>query len=147
MRIKIIDGRITEKMMQPAHVGDAGIDLRAAIAEPVSIPYGMSVKFGTGIKVAIPQYFVGLIFPKSGKGSKGLHLSNVVGVIDSPYRGEVIATVKNNATNIKPMIINPLDKIFQMVVIPHYDYVQIRFVDNLGDTERGEDGFGSTDHE
>lgn len=146
MQMQIIDTRITPAMMAPAHPGDAGIDLRATSTENVTIPMGMSAKFGTGIKMAIDAGWVALIFPKSGKGSKGMHLANVVGVIDSGYRGEIIATIKNNATNIKPMIIEPLGKIFQMVIVPHYVWKNMQFVGSLDDTERGSDGFGSTDN-
>lgn len=146
MKMQITDGRITPAMMTPAHKGDAGIDLRASITKNVSVPMGTSEKFGTGVKMAIEPGWVALIFPKSGKGSKGMHLANVVGVIDSGYRGEIIATIKNNASNIKPMIIEPLDKIFQMIIIPHYVWENMQFVSSLDETERGDQGFGSTDH-
>ena len=145
MQIQILDNRLTALMLQPTHKGDAGIDMRACIDKEVNIPRGHTVSVPAGIKTAIPDGFVGLLIPKSGKGSKGLNLANVIGVIDSGYRGEVIMKIKNNANNVSPMIVKPMDKVVQMVVVPHYDYSQLQFTINLNDTTRGEDGFGSTD--
>lgn len=145
MEIQIVDPRVTPEMLTPAHEADAGIDLRACLNTSINIPLGLSYKVNSGIKVAMEPGWVGLLIPKSGDGSKGKHLANVIGVIDAGYRGPVLMNIKNNSNNIKPMIINPLDKLVQMVVIPHYEYKKMKFVDSLSDTARGEDGFGSTD--
>lgn len=145
MQVQILDSRLTEEMLTPAHEGDAGIDLRACISGSISIPMGGSEMVKSGVKTAIPVGWVGLLFPKSGKGSKGMHLANVVGVIDATYRGEILMNIKNNRNNLNAMVIKPMDKLVQMVVIPHYEYKRMQFVASLDETTRGEDGFGSTD--
>lgn len=143
MKIKIIDDRLTQEMMIPAHVGDAGIDLYACKVTTVKLFPEEVATFPTGIKVVIPTDWVGLIFPKSGKGSKGLHLANVTGVIDSVYRGQIFAKIKNNSESM--LAIKPMEAIAQMVVVPHYDYQKMVFVDEeLDETDRGEGGFNST---
>lgn len=146
MQIKIIDDRLTMNQLSPAHVGDAGIDLYACIHEPVKMFPEQVVKIPSGIKTAIPHGWVGLIFPKSGKGSNGMHLANVVGVIDSTYRGQIFIKVKNNSENKhKMMLIKPMEAIAQMVVMPHFEYSSMVFVSGeLDETSRGEGGFNST---
>jgi len=144
MIIQIINKAITQEMLRPQHHGDAGLDLRASIAEPITIARGLSHKIPSGIRTAIPEGWVGLMTPRSGKGSKGLHLGNVLGVIDATFRGEILMNVKNNSNNVSPLVINPLDRIMQLVVVPHYDYNQMLFVNDLDETSRGDSGFGDS---
>ena len=125
-----------------AHDGDAGADLRASIEGPVTINPGESAWVPTGVHVAIPQGHVGLQFARSGLGcSHGVCLANGVGVIDSGYRGEVRAKLLNLGT--EPYTVRPLDRVCQLVIVP---YVRAKFwtVNNLSDSDRGEDGYGST---
>lgn len=122
-----------------AHEGDAGIDLRAA--EAVTIEPMESEKVRTGIAAEIPDGCVGLVFPRSGLGSNGLTMRNAVGVVDSGYRGEIMAAMWN--TTEQPWSIGKGDRIAQLVVVP-YVRCEIEEADGLSDTERGEGGYGST---
>ena len=127
------------KLPSYAHAGDAGMDLRAA--ETVTIMQGCSIKVGTGVRVAIPGGYVGLQFPRSGLGTRGLTLRNCVGVIDSGYRGEILAGLWN--TTDKPWTVKRGERVCQLVVMP-YAACEVVQVDELDDTERGTDGYGST---
>ena len=122
-----------------AHEGDAGLDLRAA--ESVAIQPGQSAMVPLGVAVEIPVGCVGLQFPRSGLGSKGITLRNAVGVIDSGYRGEVKAALWN--TTDKPYVVFKGDRVCQMVVMP-YVPCGVEIAQELSDSERGEDGYGST---
>lgn len=122
-----------------AHDGDAGLDLRAA--ESVTVPAGGSALVRTGVRVEIPSGCVGLVFPRSGLGSRGITLRNAVGVIDSGYRGEVMAALWNTTGD--EFECEKGDRICQMVVMP-YVPCQVVSVEELSDTERGSDGHGST---
>ena len=122
-----------------AHEGDAGMDLRAA--EQYAIKPGDSAKVKTGIAVQIPDGCVGLVFPRSGLGSKGLTMRNAVGVVDSGYRGEVMAALWN--TTRADWVIYPGDRIAQLVIVP-FARCEIEEAESLDDTDRGEGGYGST---
>lgn len=122
-----------------AHEGDAGLDLRAV--EDVTIPAGQSAMVRTGLHVEIPAGCVGLQFPRSGLGSKGITLRNAVGVIDSGYRGEVMAAMWN--TTGAAIDIERGDRICQLVVMP-YCPCTLQEVEELSESERGTDGYGST---
>lgn len=124
------------------HEGDAGADLRAHIDGPLTIQTGESAWVPTGVRLAIPEGHVGLQFPRSGLGcNHGICLANGTGVIDSGYRGEVRAKLLNLGS--EPFTVNPGDRICQLVIIP---YTKARFwtVDELSESDRGEDGYGST---
>ena len=120
----------------------AGADLRAVLDAPVTIKPNESVLIHTGIAVAIPAGYVGLVYARSGIACKrGLAPSNKVGVIDADYRGEIMVSLHNHGTT--EQTIDPDERIAQMVITPfiHCEYEE---VDNLDDTERGAGGFGST---
>ena len=120
----------------------AGADLRAILDEPIIINPNESVLIHTGIAVAIPDGYVGLIYARSGIACKrGIAPSNKVGVIDADYRGEIMVSLHNHGTT--EQTIAPDERIAQMVVTPfiHCEYEE---TDNLDDTERGAGGFGST---
>ena len=124
------------------HDGDAGADLRANIDGPLTIQPGESAWVPTGVRMAIPEGHVGLQFPRSGLGcNHGICLANGVGVIDSGYRGEVRAKLLNLGS--EPFTVNPGDRICQLVIVP---YTKARFwtVNELGESDRGTDGYGST---
>ena len=142
MKIQITDNRLTPKMMAPATEGSAGIDLYACIDTPVRLWEDEKVKVSAGIKVAIPQGWIGVIVPRSSTGFEGKWLANVIGVIDSDYRGDVIVAIKNTSNWIE--VIAPMDRIAQMLVIPHYEYNNIEVTDTLDETIRGVGSFGST---
>lgn len=122
-----------------AHDGDAGLDLRAV--EDYVIHPGQSIMVRTGLRAEIPQGCVGLEFPRSGLGSRGITMRNAVGVIDSGYRGEVLCPLWN--TTEEPFAIHRGDRVCQMVVMP-YCPCSIEEADELSDSERGTDGYGST---
>lgn len=129
-----------------AHDTDAGLDFTA-----ISYEYKEDIDchvFGTGIALEIPEGYVGLCFPRSSNRKTDLYLTNSVGVIDAGYRGEIMASFKNR--DFTPDVIAQLkkgykvgDRIFQMIIIP---YPKIKFVevDELSNSDRGENGHGSS---
>lgn len=125
-----------------SHKGDAGYDLYADIDYPVTIEPHTTEMISTGIAVQIPEGYFGGIFARSGLASKqSLRPANCVGVIDSPYRGECVVALHNDADI--PRTINPCDRIAQLIVMPYLDF-EFNEVSELSDTDRGEGGFGST---
>lgn len=122
-----------------AHDGDAGMDLRAV--EDCTIDPDESAMVRTGLHVEIPRWHVGLVFPRSGLGSKGITLRNAVGVIDSGYRGDVLAALWN--TTSEPFEVHKGDRVCQLVVMP-YCPCSVEEVTELSGTERGTGGHGST---
>jgi dUTP pyrophosphatase len=144
---KILDNRITPEMLQPATPDSAGIDLRACIDDKVTIKPGECVLIPSGIAIHIndPGY-AGFIFPRSGLGHKqGLVLGNLTGVIDSDYQGQIMVSAWNrNQTLSDCVIINPLDRIAQLVFMPVMR-PRLELVESFEESVRGVGGFGSTD--
>lgn len=123
-----------------AHEGDAGLDFAAN--ETVTLEPGERKLVGTGVRIAVPDGYVGLLFPRSGNAAKkGLTLANSVGVIDSGYRGEVKGIMVNLGSD--PVTINSGERIMQLVLVPFLT-AAVTPVLSLEETERGENGFGST---
>jgi dUTP pyrophosphatase len=124
-----------------ARAGDAGLDLRSAI--DVEVGPGERALVPTGLAVAIPEGYAGLVLPRSGLATRqGLTLANAPGLIDSGYRGELTCAVVNLDRN-EPVSIQKGDRIAQLVVIP-VPAVEPIWVEELPASERGERGFGST---
>jgi dUTP pyrophosphatase len=120
----------------------AGADLHAILDAPIIIQPHESVLIHTGIAVAIPAGYVGLVYARSGIACKrDLAPSNKVGVIDADYRGEIMVSLHNHGT--VDQTVEPNERIAQMVITPIYSSIYEE-VDNLDDTERGTGGFGST---
>lgn len=120
----------------------AGYDLYACTENSIVIKPHTTQKIGTGIAVAVPDGYFGAIFARSGLAAKqGLRPANCVGVADSDYRGEYIVAVHNDTD--EEQIINPGERIAQMVVMP-YLAVEFEEVSQLDETARGAGGFGST---
>ena len=121
----------------------AGYDLHARTPNgPVCVPPGETRMIGTGLALVIPQGYFSAVFARSGLSVKcGLRPANCVGVIDSDYRGEVIAALHNDGP--EPQIVNNGDHIAQLVLLPFCPAEYIR-TDVLHGTERGTGGFGST---
>ena len=120
----------------------AGYDLYACIEEPLIINPHETVMVPTGLSMELPKRTYAAIYARSGLASKrGLRPANCVGVCDSDYRGEYIVALHNDSNMSR--IINPNDRIAQLVVMP---YIPIQFVevDELDNTNRGDGGFGST---
>lgn len=120
----------------------AGADLYAVLSEPITVNPGETVMVHTGLAFEIPEGYAGFVFARSGLASKkGLAPANKVGVIDSDYRGEVMAALFNHSDS--PVTIVHGERIAQIVFLP-YAAARFSFDDELCDTERGEGGFGST---
>ncbi len=123
-----------------AHDGDAGLDLTAV--EAATLPPGGRAAVGTGLAVAIPVGWVGLVHPRSGLALRqGLTVANAPGTIDAGYRGELKVILVNLGAD--PVEIAPGDRIAQLV-LQRVGAAEVVEVDDLDDTTRGAGGFGST---
>ncbi len=123
-----------------AHPGDAGVDLAARSA--VKLEPGHRATVPTGIAVAIPDGYAGLIVPRSGLAvGHGISVVNGPGLIDSGYRGEIHAVLVNLGD--EPFHAERGDRIAQLVVIP-VAAVEYTVVEELPESARGTDGFGSS---
>ena len=134
MKITLDEGAV---MPTRAHATDAGLDLYSRTA--VIIPSGGSGIFDTGVHVAVPTGYVGMLKSKSGLNVKKNLLCE--GVIDAGYTGPIVAKLYNHGT--EAVTIEPGMKIVQLVLLPILT-PELELVDSLEDTERGEGGFGST---
>ena len=120
----------------------AGADLYARLPEALTIGAGETKMVHTGIAIAVPHGYAGLVYARSGLASKrGLAPANKVGVIDADYRGEVMVALHNHS-NVEQRVA-PKERIAQLVVAP---FLKASFeeTDELTDTVRGVGGFGST---
>ena len=121
--------------------GSAGLDIKSGVTDK-TLGGGVTAIFRTGIKVAIPEGYVGLLMSRSSTGvNRGLTVAQGVGVIDSDYRGELLVPIWNKNTHRETIKFG--ERIAQLLIVPVVQPV-ITFVDNLDETERGEGGFGST---
>lgn len=120
-----------------AHADDAGLDLRSPV--DVIIKPRASVLIDTGIHVEIPSGYVGMIKSKSGLMVN--HHIVTDGTVDAGYTGSIRVMLFNHGS--WHYNINAGDKIAQLVIMPIIT-PEIEFVDRLGETERGSDGFGSS---
>jgi len=141
--VRVLDPRMAEHLPQYATPGSAGLDLRACLAEPLTLAPGACELVGTGIAIHLADAgYAALILPRSGLGHKhGIVLGNLVGLIDSDYQGELKISAWNRGH--APFVIEPLERLAQLVVVP---VVQAQFnrVDGFAPSERGEGGYGST---
>jgi len=135
--LKIAKIKPNAKIPQRAHEGDAGLDLYAA--DYYSLFPGDSVTVSTGIKMAIPAGYAGLIWDKSGVAKSGIHTT--AGVIDSNYRGEIMINIINLSQDIYN--IAPEQKIAQILIhpTPNLEIKEARIDD---ETSRNSNGFGSS---
>ena len=139
IKIKLLDKSLP--LPKYAHKDDAGLDLFSAI-DCIIEPYERKL-VPTAIKVAIPVGYAGFVQPRSGLAIKhGIALVNSPGLIDSGYRGEICIIMvnldKDNEFNIRKG-----DKICQLV-IQKVEEAELIEVDDIGESDRGEGGFGST---
>ena len=122
--------------------GAAGMDLCAAIDEPIELKPLERKLIPTGLKIELEHGYEAQIRPRSGLSIKhGITLINCVGTIDEDYRGEVCVGIVNISND--TYTIQPDERIAQMV-ITKYEQAKLEVVTELTDTERGEGGFGST---
>ncbi len=148
MRINI--KKLNDNAVIPTRGSDeaAGYDLYACLLSSASLdgyiiidPH-KTVKISTGLSIEIPKGYFGGIFARSGLATKdGLRPANCTGVIDSDYRGEIIVALHNDTNS--PQVINHGNRIAQLIIMP-YLKVEFNEVEELADTQRGDEGFGST---
>lgn len=120
----------------------AGADLYACIDEAITIAPGETAFIGTGLAMEIPMGYAGFVYARSGLScKKGLAPANKVGVIDADYRGEITVALHNHSSEAR--IVEPNERIAQIVIAP---FLKVDFVETeeLTDTVRGVNGFGST---
>ncbi len=124
--------------------GSAGMDLRAAVpeAEPVTLQPGEWRLIPTGLSIALPEGYEAQVRPRSGLAARhAISCVNTPGTVDSDYRGEIKVNLINHGR--EPFTLQRGDRIAQMIIAPVIQAVWEE-VDDLGDTERGAGGFGST---
>ena len=120
----------------------AGYDLYADTNSVVEIKPHKTKKINTGIAIMIPNGYYGAIVARSGLSTKkGLRPANCTGIIDSDYRRDIIVALHNDSDEVQT--IEPHERIAQLVICPFLS-VEFNEVDELDETERGENGFGST---
>ncbi len=139
LRFKILDQAAT--LPSRAHAGDAGLDLHSA--QSAHIGPGERWQISTGLAVEIPEGHAGLVLPRSGNALRyGISLVNAPGLIDSGYRGEIGVLLQNNDPA-EIFRVEPGDRIAQLVVVPIASLEPVE-ADDLGESERGSGGFGSS---
>ena len=136
--------KLNSKAMLPTYGSEysAGADLYACMEETVTIQPGETVLIKTGLAMAIPEGYAGLIYARSGLATKkGLAPANKVGVVDAEYRGEVMVPLHNHSR--VAVEVEHGERIAQMVITPFLT-AEYMLAEELDETERGEGGFGST---
>lgn len=134
MKIKLDEGAY---MPERAHVTDAGLDLRAK--ESKIIPARGFAIFRTGVHVQLPRGTAGVLVSKSGLNVK--HNLTSTGLIDEGYTGEIVVKLYNHGHTYYK--VKAGDKISQLVIIPVFNK-PLEVVDDLDESDRGNNGFGST---
>ena len=130
-------------MPERAHAGDAGYDLRSV--ERVDLAPGARALVRTGISVAIPEGYAGLVLPRSGLAVRhGISLVNTPGLIDSGYRGEIRVPLINHDRE-ETFLIEEGTRIAQLVLVRAASafFAEVEFLESAADG-RGEGGFGSS---
>lgn len=139
VHIKLLD----PELPAPAYAkpGDAGADLRSRI--DFELEPGERALVPTGVAIALPEGYVGLVHPRSGLATKnGITIVNAPGTVDSGYRGELMVTLLNTDKT-KSFHVQRGDRIAQLI-IQKYEPATFTVVDELEQTERGSSGFGSS---
>ena len=132
------------KLPTRATKGDAGLDLYSTrITQETDNSGKIVLVYHTDIAVEIPEGYVGLLFHKSSVAKRSIMLCNCTGILDSCYRGEIIAKMKVT-TDAVPTIYAIGESFAQLVIVP-YLVAEPILVDELSETERGEQSFGQAD--
>lgn len=143
--LKILDARLGDSIPLPqaATAGSAGMDLRAALDEPLTLQPGDTALVPSGIAIHIGDPgWCALIVPRSGLGHKqGLVMGNLVGVIDADYQGPLMISCWNRGQ--QPCTIDVGDRIAQLLLVP-VGRARLKIVTDFAASERGDGGFGST---
>jgi len=141
MKVKIVN-KSKYPLPQYATPLSAGMDLKANIDEPVTLGSLERTMVPTGLFMELPAGFEAQVRPRSGLAAKkGVTVINAPGTIDADYRGEVCVLLVNLSK--EPFVINPGERIAQMVVARHENVEWVE-VEDLSESERGTGGFGST---
>ena len=141
MEVKIVNKSAFD-LPQYATIMSAGMDLKANITEPVVLDTLERAMVPTGLYIELPDGYEAQVRPRSGLAAKfGVTVANAPGTIDADYRGEIKVILINLSK--EKFVVNPGETIAQMV-IAKYEQIEWREVDELGASERGEGGFGST---
>lgn len=147
MKVKI--KKLNEGAIVPSYSkqGDAGMDLTAISISKDNVG---NITYHTGLAIEIPEGYVGLLFPRSSISKKQQFLTNSVGVIDSGYRGEIMAKFKPVMGSYESILdlfesteyeVN--DRVIQLLILP-YPQIEFEEVEELSSSERGDGAFGST---
>jgi len=140
VKISVLRGQRQKYFPEFAYPDDAAFDLPTAVE--VELAPGERQKVPTGLALAIPKGFAGLVLPRSGIADRlGVGVVNSPGLIDAGYRGEVAVILVNLSDDV--VRFKPGDRIAQLMVV-ETPSVRLIEVDQLDETERGEAGFGST---
>lgn len=145
IELKILDPRLGESIALPqaATAGSAGMDLRAALEQPLTLQPGDSALVPTGIAIHIGDpAWCALIVPRSGLGHKqGLVMGNLVGVIDADYQGPLMISCWNRSRAARTIDVG--DRVAQLLLVP-VGQARFNVVDDFAPSDRGAGGFGST---
>jgi dUTP pyrophosphatase len=146
IEVKAVNPLLGSRIPLPSYAtpGAAGLDLRACIEAPLEVGPGETALVGSGLAISIADPgFAAVVIPRSGLGMKhGIVLSNLVGLIDSDYHGEVGIGVWNRSA--QPFTIHPGDRICQMIFVPVVQ-ARLELVEEFtAESTRGEGGFGHT---
>ena len=143
IELKLLDPRMADYLPAYATPGSAGLDLRACIDAPMTLPAGGAALIPTGLAIHIGDPgLAAMLLPRSGLGHKhGIVLGNLVGLIDSDYQGPLMVSCWNRGG--EPFTLQPLERIAQMVIVPVVQAVFKR-VEEFEASARGSGGFGST---
>lgn len=137
MNIKVKLTNVNAKLPERSNPTDAGADLFSTKNELIT-PHGASY-FDFGVQMEIPVGYTGLVFARSGLGSRGIRPKNCVGVIDSKYRGNIKANIENDSEFYERIEIG--DRIAQIVIVP-IECCTFEQVDELDMTDNRGGGFG-----
>jgi len=146
IQIKIVNPMLGRDFPMPEYAteGSAGIDLKACLDEPLTIESGETKLIGSGMAVDIQdRSLMAVLVSRSGLGvKKGINVAQGAGIIDSDYHGQVFVGLWNRSS--EPYIVNPGERVCQMLFVPVVQ-AELEVVDGfVSDTERGSGGFGST---
>ena len=145
IKTRILDDRLGNEFPLPAHAtnGSAGIDLRACVAESLTLEPGQTELIPTGMAIHLDDSsLAAMILPRSGLGHKhGIVLGNLVGLIDSDYQGELMVSCWNRGNT--TFTVEPGERIAQLILVP-VAQASLEIVDNFEESDRGAGGFGHT---
>jgi dUTP pyrophosphatase len=145
LKVRVLDARIGREFPLPAYAtsGSAGMDLRACIDAPLTLPPGRAELVSTGLSIWVEDPgFAAVLLPRSGLGHKhGVVLGNLVGLIDSDYQGPLMVSCWNRGA--ASYTIQPGERIAQLVLLP-VAQVALEVVETFEATVRGVGGFGSS---